>query len=289
METYTAYAKINLSLEILGRRPDGYHNITSVMQTISLGDTLVVDAAPDGTILVETDVPELAQAPQDNLIWRAARILQQARRVQAGARIRLTKRVPLAAGLGGGSSDAAMTLRALDALWELGLSEGELLNAAALLGSDVPFFLRGGTALVEGKGDQITPLRPLSPCGIVLITPDMVVPDKTKTLYTTLRTHELSNGLLTQHLVASLSRGEVPTPSLLYNGFEDAAFRVFTELDLLQQTVIDAGGEFVRLSGSGPSMFILYPTVEEAVALAERLTMEGVPAQVVTPVTPMNL
>jgi 4-diphosphocytidyl-2-C-methyl-D-erythritol kinase len=288
METYTAYAKINLSLEILGRRPDGYHNIASVMQTISLGDTLVVDAAPGGEITVETEVPELAEAPQDNLVWRAARILQQARKVQAGARITLTKRIPLAAGLGGGSSDAAMTLRALDALWGLSLSDAELLNAAAVLGSDVPFFLRGGTALVEGKGDQITPLRPLGPCGIVLITPDMVVPDKTKTLYTNLRTHEMTNGLITRHLVASLARGDVPTPSLLYNGFEDAAFRLFTELDLLQQTVIEAGGEYVRLSGSGPSMYVLYPTVEEAVALTERLTTAGVPAQVVTAVTPMN-
>ena len=124
------------------------------MQTISLGDTLVVDAAPDGEVVVETDEPDLAQAPQDNLVWRAARILQQARKVKAGARITLTKRIPLAAGLGGGSSDAAMTLRALDALWELGLSEAELVNAAALLGSDVPFFLRGGTALIEGKATK---------------------------------------------------------------------------------------------------------------------------------------
>ena len=95
--------------------------------------------------------------------------MQQARKVKKGARITLTKRIPLAAGLGGGSSDAAVTLRALDKLWGLDLSEAELLNAAGLLGSDVPFFLRGGTALVEGRGDEIS-VRPLAPCGIVLIT-----------------------------------------------------------------------------------------------------------------------
>jgi 4-diphosphocytidyl-2-C-methyl-D-erythritol kinase len=289
METYEASAKINLSLEILGRRPDGYHNISSVMQTISLADTLTVEAAPPGELVVETDVPDLTAHPQGNLVWRAARILQQARKVDYGAHITLTKRIPLAAGLGGGSSDAAVALRALDQLWGLGLSAAELLNAASLLGSDVPFFLRGGTALVEGKGEQVTPLRPLAPCGIVLITPPLVVPDKTRTLYVSLRSYEHTNGLLTQHLVDAIAGGAVPAPALLYNGFEDAAFRLFNELDILQQTVTDAGGEYVRLSGSGPSMYVLYPTVEEAAALQARLVAADVPAQVVTPVSPIVL
>jgi 4-diphosphocytidyl-2-C-methyl-D-erythritol kinase len=287
METYQAYAKINLSLEILGRRADGYHEIVSVMQTVSLADTLTVEAAPPGELTVACDLPELDANPQGNLVWRAARILQQARHVPHGARLTLTKRIPLAAGLGGGSSDAAVTLHGLNRLWNLELTGAELLNAARLLGADVPFFLRGGTALIEGKGDRVTELRALAPCWIVLITPEMVVPEKTKTLYAALRVHERTNGVLTKHLVNAIAAGEAPPPALLYNGFEDPAFRLFDGLAELQETITEAGGDAARLSGSGPSMFVLYPTQEEAMALLARLLELDIPAQVVTPVAPI--
>ena len=284
MNTYAAHAKINLSLEILGRRPDGYHNIASVMQPVSVADTLAF--APATELSVETDVPELAGTPGQNLVWRAARILQEARQVRQGVRITLHKGIPLAAGLGGGSSDAALTLRVLDHLWDLRLSEPELLNAARLLGADVAFFLRGGTALVEGIGERVTALPALAPCGIVLVTPPIVLPEKTRTLYAALRFYEHSNGALTRHLVDAVREGTLPGPALLYNGFEAAAFRLFPELDAIQATIVAAGGEFVRLSGSGPSLFVLYPTVEEAAALCARLVAAGLPARVVTPITP---
>ena len=176
--TLTAPAKLNLTLEILGRRKDGYHNIASVMQTVGLQDTLHFAPRAGDEIVVECDTPDLAENPARNLVWRAARLVQQARSVAAGATIRLDKAIPLAAGLGGGSSDAAATLRGLSRLWDLALSEAELQNLASLLGSDVAFFLRGGTALAEGRGEGITPLRPLTTGWFVLVTPALPCPTR---------------------------------------------------------------------------------------------------------------
>src|SRR5207253_6693160 len=127
-------AKINLTLEILGRRPDGYHNLASVVQAVSLYDTLTFTPAAGDAVVLECSDPALGAMPQANLVWRAARLLQQVRRVGRGVRITLEKRIPLAAGLGGGSSDAAATLRALNQLWDLSLQPGELQNLAGLLG-----------------------------------------------------------------------------------------------------------------------------------------------------------
>src|SRR3954453_9173757 len=137
-----APAKINLTLEILGRRTDGYHNLASVVQAVGLYDTLTFEARAGGEIVVESDEPALDEARQTNLVWRAARLLQQVRSTTPlGAYILLEKRIPLAAGLGGGSSDGAATLRGLNQLWNLGLQPAELQNLAAVLGSDVAFFL----------------------------------------------------------------------------------------------------------------------------------------------------
>ena len=284
-----APAKINLTLEILGRRKDGYHEIASVLQTVDLCDTLTFAPRADGQIRVECHDPALAENPAGNLVWRAARLLQQARQVDAGATIRLDKAIPTAAGLGGGSSDAAATLRGLDRLWALDLQAAELHNLAALLGSDVPFFLRGGTALAEGRGERITPLRPLTAGWFVLITPPLALPDKTRTVYSLLRPYEYSDGTLTRRLVDLLAAGGTLTATLLYNGLEDAAFRAFDTLaagstlhDTLQ-SVIAAGGEFARVTGAGPSLFLYSPDRAAAATLAAAVTAAGLPAWVLPP------
>jgi 4-diphosphocytidyl-2-C-methyl-D-erythritol kinase len=158
-----AHAKINLTLDVLGRRPDGYHELRSVMQTVSLADELTVEAAPHLSLEVDRDgssPPGHAGVPEGraNLVWRAAEELRRRRGYQGGARLRLCKRIPAAAGLGGGSSDAAATLLSLNALWGLRCSRADLVEVAAALGSDVPFFLWGGTALVSVRGERVQPL-----------------------------------------------------------------------------------------------------------------------------------
>ncbi len=289
-----APAKINLTLEILGRRKDGYHEIVSVLQTVDLCDTLTFAPRTDGQVRVECDDPALADNPAGNLVWRAARLLQQARQVDAGATIQLDKVIPTAAGLGGGSSDAAATLQGLDRLWDLHLQPAELYNLAALLGSDVPFFLRGGTALAEGRGERITPLRPLTDGWFVLITPPPILPDKTRTVYSLLRPYEYSDGTLTRRLVDTLAAGGPLTATLLYNGLEDAAFRAFDTLEVggtlhdALQTVIAAGGEFARLAGAGPSLFLYSPARPAAEQLAAVIAAAGLPTWVVPPLETTN-
>ena len=280
-----APAKINLTLEVLGRRTDGYHEITSVVQAVSLYDTLTFTATAGGTITVECADPALAAQPQANLVWRAARLLQQARSVPGGARITLEKGIPLAAGLGGGSSDAAATLQGLNTLWGLDLAPAELHNVASLLGSDVPFFLQGGTALIAGRGEQVTPLRPLAGGWFVLVTPPLVVPDKTALVYSLLRPYEYTKGVITGRLAAALATGQLPPPTLFYNGMEDASFRAFEALDEVRQQIGAAGGDAVRLTGAGPSLYMYFAAEEPAQALAAALAAVGLPVHLVQPVT----
>ena len=177
-----APAKINLSLEILRRRDDGYHDVATVLQTVDLADELAF--TPASEIVVEGDTEGIPQ--EENLVYRAACLFQDHLGETRGARIGLHKRIPLAAGLGGGSTDAAATLVGLCRLWERDLRRGELAALAAELGSDVPFFLYGGTALAEGRGERVTPLPPLRHADLVLVAPPIDLPAKTATLYRSL-------------------------------------------------------------------------------------------------------
>ena len=156
-----AYAKINLTLDILGRGADGYHELATVMQTVDLYDTLCLTATNDDSVSLICTTPELSN--DENLAVRAAQLVRQRFALRQGIGIELYKRIPIAAGLGGGSSDAAAVLLALQQWWQLPLSSSDLLNMAAALGSDVPFFLTGGLALCEGRGERVTTLAPYWP------------------------------------------------------------------------------------------------------------------------------
>ena len=151
-----APAKVNLYLEILGKRPDGYHELETLMVTAGLFDTLVLRDGPAGRVELACSDPALS-AGEDNLVVRAARLLQQRTGGARGCRVRLVKRIPMAAGLAGGSADAAATLVACNELWQAGLSQAQLARVAARLGSDVPFSLVGGTAVGRGRGELLTP------------------------------------------------------------------------------------------------------------------------------------
>jgi 4-diphosphocytidyl-2-C-methyl-D-erythritol kinase len=254
--SYRAYAKINLSLEVLSKRFDGYHELATVMQTIGLYDVIHVTPAPD----LEFDCSISSLVDEDNLVWKAAlRLFEKLPEgSKQGARIMLEKSIPIAGGLGGGSSDAAATLRALNLLWDLNLSQQELLEEAALLGSDVPFFIYGGTVLAEGRGEKLTQLAPLKPSWIVLLNPGLPMPpDKTKQLYKMLYRSDFSDGSVTRLLVNNLQNGKALVPSLLFNTFERVAYERFPDLDQFRAAMVEAGADYVRISGSGPTLFTL--------------------------------
>ena len=272
MLTLFAYAKINLTLEILGRRADGYHELMTVFQTIDLKDTLSFSEQP--AISLECDCPDLK--PPDNLAMKAAGLLEQAVGFSKGALISISKGVPLAAGLGGGASDAAATLRALNELWQLGLSREQLLQLASRLSSDAAFFLYGGTALGQGRGEKITPLPPLPISWVVLLKPPLDVPDnKTQRLYASLNPSHFTSGQFSQKMVELLNRGDEIPSSSFFNTFERVAFDAFPGLEEYWQRFLDLGADSVHLAGSGPTLFTLTGDKSHGKELYRSLSREG--------------
>jgi 4-diphosphocytidyl-2-C-methyl-D-erythritol kinase len=249
-----AYAKINLTLEVLGKRDDGYHEIASVTQAISLCDTLHFRL--EDSIRLACNVPQLVSP--NNLVFKAIRMLQDATGSRLGVFVSLEKKIPLSSGLGGGSSDAAVTLRALNELWELNLSREKLQDMAASLGSDVPFFLcDGATALVQGRGERITRLPRLVKTWVVLVKPPIEIANKTQEMYARLRPCHFSDGGYARKMVETIKRGETIKAEMCRNVFDDVAFASLPGLDEYRLQFLAAGATQVHLAGSGPALFSL--------------------------------
>ncbi len=254
-----ARAKINLTLDVIGRRPDGYHDLASVMQEIELADTLVMEPAEEISLVVD---PPVVTAGADNLILRAARLLREYGRVREGAAIRLTKRIPVGAGLGGGSADAAAALQGLNELWGLGLEPGMLKELGAGLGSDIPFCLTGGTALVTGRGEVVEPLTPLPVMDLVLVRPPFKV--STAAIYRLWDERGLAGGAATAAMLEAVTRGDWRrVASCLANDLEAVTCNLHPEVFAIKRGL--AGALAVLMSGSGPTVFSLWPEVQPAV------------------------
>jgi len=270
-----AYAKVNLTLEVLSKRDDGYHEIASVLQTISLADTL--DFEVGGELELRCNVPDLESA--DNLVLKAARLLQNQSGHQQGATITLVKRIPVASGLGSGATDAAATLVGLNQLWALGLSAPALGDLAARLGSDVAFFLCGGTALARGRGEKVTPLPAVARRYMVLLSPQLEpVPNKTARLYSQLRESHFSRGQHTERLVDRLEGGGDFRTGMLHNVFEQVAFGFFPGLSDYRGQLLEAGVRTVHLAGSGPCLFAPVGDEVEGKGVLNRLAGRGLEA-----------
>jgi len=263
MITMRAHAKINLTLEVLGRRDDGYHDIASILQTVSLHDTLTFEEAD--AITLNCDRPELATP--DNLVLQAAHLLRDFTEVSSGASIGLGKKIPVAAGLGGGSSDAAATLLALNRLWGTELTRDDLLPLAAHIGSDVPFFLYGGTGRVFGRGERVQPLPPADLEWAVILTPQIDLPNKTAAMFSNIGPMSYTNGGLTRKLAARLSsKGDTP-PQFLFNAFDDVAKEALPDLSTYWDTFHDLGAREIHLCGAGPSLYAPVSTKHHATAI----------------------
>ena len=267
-----AYAKVNLSLEVLGPRSDGYHQVITVLQTVDLFDRLSFEHGDQ--ISVECSRPGLSG--EANLAWRAASALRDSvpSGAQLGVAININKGIPLAMGLGGGSSDAAATLVALDRLWRLDLPLEALEDIGRGLGSDVPFFIRGGTALGEERGDVLHRLRPLEDRWLVLVCPDITLESKTARLYAMLSPHSHTDGRLTRSLAHSIHRGQLSS-DMLFNVFEQVAMDAFPGLDRAMEDMNQAGAEFVHLSGTGPALYSLVEDPSEGQRMVGRLAGMG--------------
>lgn len=272
MLKYLAPAKINLVLEVLARRKDGYHEIRSLMQTISLCDVLSFELAEE--ISLECTEPSLQTS--DNLVVKAAELLKEVTDCHKGVKIRLEKRIPTGAGLGGGSSDAATTLLALNQLWELGMATSDLAQLAVRLGSDVPFFTHNkGTALVEGRGEKVTPLPSVTGWFVLLVPPLPKLPQKTKQLFAQLRKQHFSKGEFVNKALEELSKDRQASFSLLFNVFDKIAFDAFPGLEGWWKRFERAGAGHIHLAGSGPALFAPVASEAEARDLYSRLSQQG--------------
>lgn len=260
-----AYAKINLTLAVLGRREDGYHRLASVMQTISLHDTLrIVVGGGDG---FDCDVAALAQP--DNLVARAAALLRaEVGRADLTAQIELHKEVPAQGGLGGGSSDAATTLLALNALWDLGLSAAHIEALAARLGSDTAFFTHGGTARIAGRGEVVEPLPDAEPLWLALVKPAVDV--STPTVFRAVTPADYGDDADTEAVIAAIRAGQPLPFDRFTNTLERGVMHAYPEVAHAKKSLLDLGASLVVMSGSGPSLFAPYRSLREAASLVER-------------------
>ncbi|HWQ27777.1 MAG TPA: 4-(cytidine 5'-diphospho)-2-C-methyl-D-erythritol kinase [Dehalococcoidia bacterium] len=260
-----APAKINWSLEVLGRRPDGYHEVRTVLQTIDLCDVVTLEEARALELALVGEAGALAtEEPRMNLAWRAAERLLQRTGASRGARIVIEKRIPIAGGLGGGSSDAAATLRGANLLWGLRQPLDALLEIASTVGSDVPFFLLGGAALASGRGEVLRPLGDGPECELLVAWPAAPgPPDKTARLYAALRPEMYTDGAATAEVARLVGAGERPPDDAIVNVFEAALDETLPETRRFMNELARAGLR-PHLCGAGPSVFFSLAGVDAA-------------------------
>ena len=269
-----AYAKINLTLDVLGYRADGYHDLATVMQTVDLYDTICLSATEDNRVQLVCTKPELSN--DDNLAARAAHLVRQRLAIRQGVLIELHKRIPMAAGLGGGSSDAAAVLLALQQWWQLQISPSDLLDMASSLGSDVPFFLTGGLALCEGRGERVTALSsnwPRTMRWLLLLKPAISV--STAAVFRNLPTSDYTDGIRSRAVCRALTAGQTPELEDLHNCLERSVLETYPEVAHSRADLLQVGVPFVRLSGTGPTLFAPFPDLSWAQKVQELLQTQG--------------
>jgi 4-diphosphocytidyl-2-C-methyl-D-erythritol kinase len=262
-----APAKINLFLEVLARRPDGYHEIASLMVAVSLYDTVECAPAPDETLELSCDHEALSTGPE-NLIQRAARLLREKTRTKRGASIKLSKRIPMAAGLAGGSTDAAATLAGLNFLWDLGIPADDLARMGGEIGSDVPFFFHTPAAWCTGRGEKVQKVDLPQSLWLVLACPAIGL--STAEVYGKGRVPDapVDGGRVREALAAGDAS---KLGGLLHNRLQETADRLRPELVALRERLSQTGPAGCLMSGSGTSCFALCRNEKEALELVQSL------------------
>lgn len=263
-----AFAKINLGLKVLGKRADGYHEVDMLMQSVELFDVLEFERA--ATVELVTDSAQLNSDEQENLILKAAKVLAAATGYQGGARISLKKHIPIAAGLAGGSSDAAAALRGLNRLWETGLSMAELEGLATQIGSDVAFCVRGGTQRATGRGEVLQPVLPPQSFELVIYKPEFNV--STASVYKAFDAAKLERILDIRALCDKVCGADIcAATELLGNDLESVTMAMHPIIAEIKAFMREHGAGYALMSGSGPSVFAICPDAQTAQALAQLL------------------
>ncbi|HOV31800.1 MAG TPA: 4-(cytidine 5'-diphospho)-2-C-methyl-D-erythritol kinase [Candidatus Hydrogenedens sp.] len=268
------YAKINLYLDVVGKYPDGFHAIESIFQTITLSDTLIFDEISEGVEII-TNKPSL---PVDgsNIVYKTINKVKEITKIKKGIRVQILKNIPVCAGLGGGSSNAAGTLHALNILWELGWNESTLQNIAVELGSDVPYFIRGGTQSVSSKGERLSTLPYMPDMWIVLVHPAIALSTAKVYQHPSLvsRPHHKKQdeySLTFKMAISALMKQD--WGKVIYNQLEIPAFVIAPELRELKLKIKKMGFPYVGMSGSGSTFFILVESKRQGERLMKKINM----------------
>lgn len=272
-----AYAKINLGLDVVRRLENGYHEVKMVMQTVGIGDTITLTKIGQG-ITVTTDSGEIP-ADENNLVYKVAKLLMETCNSKEGVKIHLEKRIPIAAGMAGGSTDAAAVFKGMNTLFELGLSTEELQKMAVKLGADIPYCIIGGTALAEGIGEKLTVLPAAPDCFLLVAKPDINV--STKYVYENLRLQELKkhpdiDGMV-EAIKASDAEGVIVRMDNVLQSVTEEKYPIISQL---KEFMEENGAKKALMSGSGPTVFGIFEKEEDAVAAGEKLADKGIVKQI---------
>lgn len=262
-----ARAKVNLGLEVLGRRPDGYHELRSVMWAVELADRVTLELAPRD-ITVECTTPEVPSTPE-NLAWRAAESVRQATGVARGVRIRIDKAIPVAAGLGGGSADAAAVLAGLGLLWGVRLGRARRHALATAIGMDVAFFLGTSPAMARARGETLRAIDGARDMALVIVNPGF--PLSTREVYARMEARDFGDGRRVTALRRAAGGGAAAVASRVVNDLEAGAQRLWPGLSEVKAALVEAGCLSAQMSGSGPSVVGIVGSARQALRVRDAL------------------
>lgn len=268
-----AYGKINLGLDVLRKREDGYHEVKMIMQTVGIFDRLDFEKAPAGEINITTNLSFLP-TDQDNLIYKAAKLMMDTYELSDGISIKLDKHIPISAGMAGGSADAAATLVGINNLFHLGASKETLQKLGVKLGADIPYCIMRGTALSEGIGEVLTPLSPMVKCPIIIAKPAVSV--STKFVYENLHANELTYHPDIDQMVSHINNGNLHgICDCMGNVLETVTCKHYPIIEDIKKLLVDNGALNSLMSGSGPTVFAIFEDEDTAEKAFKALKKSG--------------
>lgn len=275
-----ARAKINLGLDVLGKREDGYHDVRMVMQTVGIYDRIIITKIPGNDIVVKSNLNFLP-TNENNLIYKAAKLLKDRYGFEGGVEIDLNKFIPVAAGMAGGSTDAASTLFGINRIYDLGMTQTDMMELGVKIGADVPYCVMRGTALAEGIGEKLTRLKPMPECPLLIAKPPINV--STKLVYESLdMTGEINHPDIDGIIEAINNQDIAGVAAKMGNVLEQVTIPLYPVIETIKQDMISHGAINAMMSGSGPTVFGIFPDEATALKCQEFLRQKGDAKQVYT-------
>lgn len=264
-----AYGKINLGLDVIRKRPDGYHDLDMIMQMVDVYDDVIIERKAGEEIVVKADAAVLSNG-KDNLAYMAAKMLFDEFKIKSGVEITIHKRIPIAGGMAGGSSDCATTLIGINEMFNLGLSKQQLMERGVKLGADVPYCVLGGTAIARGIGEVLTPLHTPPQCHVIIAKPPISV--STAYVYGHIRPDEITKRPDIEQMTLAIKEQDLNKLSdLLYNVMEEVTVSEYPVIEKIKSIMLENGALNSIMSGSGPTVFGLFDDREKAQAAMKAL------------------